>query len=241
MSASLILSILSLYTGGILFILTGITALKKFKKDLAERTFGYAMILLGTEFGLIMGTRTIFGALGYHNIDLSIYYFGQIVCAMLFVFGLFSEFHKAFGFKVAKIAGVFLVIINLFFIGFHFTEGHTGPHISKWGTEYGPVGRAKILFLLIFGTFIIMLFYLLSSQLIRWLKTKTVSYEFYVWVSFLLVLFAAVFEEMGEMTTWKLVFCRIVFNGVAIAMFLLYTHESVREEIKDEIKEEIKE
>src|SRR6056297_957755 len=113
MTSSVILSILALYSAGIIFVLTGLEALKKFKTNQAERYFGYGAIFIGIVIGPLMGTRTIFGILGYHGIDFVISAFDQLVLALsIMAFGSYFV-SKVFKKRLKKAGQIFFIILGL--------------------------------------------------------------------------------------------------------------------------------
>lgn len=233
MASSVILSILALYFAGIIFILAGLEALKKFKTDQGERRFGYGAIFMGIVIGPLMGTRTIFGILGYHSIDFAISAFDQVILALsIIAFGSYFV-SKTFKGKFKKAGQIFFLALGLFILvvlvwalkaGFF-----TGPHISQWGTEYEPIGPAKFAFMTAWFSIVAFNFLFLLKRLKDWLRTKILNYDFYVGLTLLVFFFFFVFEELGQMNTWKLVFSRITLNAFAVIFYLLYTKESFKE------------
>jgi len=233
MSSSVILSILALYTAGFIFIFTGFIILKKFKKDKSERYFAYALIFMGLILGPLMGTRTIFGILGYHRIDLAIAAFDQLILVLsLTCFGFYFSF-KLFSGKAKKISLAFFVLLGFFVLAglvWAFgVEAYTGPHISKWRTEYEPIGKAKIVFIIAWLSIVLFNLGFLSRRLIDWYKTRKLKYDFYIGLTLFVFFLFFIFEELGQMNTWRLVFSRVTSNAIAVVFYLLYTKESFKE------------
>lgn len=236
MTASVILSILALYSAGFLFISTGVVALRKFKHDKAERFFGYGILFMGIILGPMMGTRTIFGILGYHTVDFLIAAVDQIFLVASFISLGFYLSYKSFKGKILKTSLAFYYslgfLVLLVLVYALLTHSYTGPHISKWGTEYEPTGIALGIFLLVWASLVLLNIYFLAGRSFQWLKTKRVNLDFYVGLVLLIFFLFFVFEEAGRMNTWKLVFSRVTSNAIAMTFFLIYTKESFKENKK---------
>ncbi len=233
MTASVILSILALYSVGIILIISGVEALKRFKKNLSERYFGYGLICLGIVLGPLMGTRTVFGIQGYHSIDFSLAALNQLVLILgIAAFG-FSFSYKIFSGKARVAAKIFWILVAVLLFGAWILAlklgAYDGPHVSRWGTEYEPTGFAKlasikmVVFLALFNLAF------LIRRLYEWHQKRKINYDFYIGLTFIVFLCFFIFEQLGQMDTWKLLFSRVVFNALAVTFFLLYTKESFKE------------
>lgn len=236
MSASVILSILTLYTSGFLFIFAGLEVLKKFRNTPSERFFGLSIFLMGLILGPLMGTRTIFGIKGYHDIDFFIAIFDQIPLILsLFSLGMYfayKSFQKRDRKAIKILSGVLAIILSGVLINALINNAYAGPHISKWGTEYEPTGMSKVAFLGVWVILVLLNITFLIKRIWRKIKEKKerFNYDFYVGVIMMTFLGVFVLEELGEMNTWKLVFFRVAINAIAVSLFLLYSKEEFNED-----------
>src|SRR6056297_2886318 len=112
MTASVILSILALYTSGFLFIGAGFSGLKRFSQDEGQKFFLYGLILIGTTLGPFMGTRTIFGIQGYQTVDLFISVAGQFLVSLsMFCFFLYLANKNLGEKKYRKFKRILFIIV----------------------------------------------------------------------------------------------------------------------------------
>lgn len=227
MSASVILSILALYTSGFLFLGAGFSGLKRFSQDEGQKFFLYGLILIGTTLGPFMGTRTIFGILGYEMVDFHLSVAGQFLVSLsMFCFFLYLANRNLGEEKYKKFKKILFFLLPLFILAFFYglwDNALTGPHISKWGTEYEPTGYARIVIISIWLVLLLGSLYSLISQIIKKRQQNKKRLDLYIGLIFFLFLLFFIPEEMGRMNTWKLVFSRVTSNVVAVAFYLIYT------------------
>jgi len=101
----------------------------------------------------------------------------------------------------------------------------TGPHISKWGTEYELTAYVEIIFGSIWALLVGVTIYSLVRCIFQSWENKKIDLDLYINLTFFLFLFFFLPESLGRMNTWKLVFSRITSNIIAVAFFLIYTKE----------------
>ena len=236
MSASVILSILALYTSGFLLIITGLVVLRKFENTPSERCLGYGLLSAGLILGPFMGTRTIFGIKGYHGIDAALSVSNQVFMMFSFVvFGMYFSYKMLGVERENIIKNVAFIFGSAFFIVFVYslaTHAYTGPHITKWGTEYRPTGVAKW-FVFLSWMFLIFLNFSFLVRRVRGKikkRRKELGLDFYVGLILFVYLTASIFEELAGVATWKLVFSRVTGNAFAVSLYLLYTKDSFKKE-----------
>jgi len=235
MTASVILSILSLYSAGFLFIWAGVCGWKRFGRDKGQRFFLAGLILVGATLGPMMGTRTIFGISGYHTVDFYLSIAGQFLVSLSMVcFALYfanknlNSKHYQAAKKILFVAGG--IFILMFFYGL-WDNALVGPHVSKWGTEYEPVGYARVVIVSLWLLILAVSFYSRVHFVLKAFKNKTMAgIDLYINLIFFLFLLFFIPEELGRMNTWKLVFSRVSSNAIAVSFYLVYTHNYLKED-----------
>lgn len=216
-----------IFTASVSFLLSffsffvAFTFSKEAKGKKAESLFSIFLYLFALLWFMV-GMRHLAGSFDLRALDIAIFYANQVVVFAHMVplgYYIYSKTFKSEKFALA--AGFLFVILAILGSIFLFIDGITIGPSNNFTTEYGPGGRAelifKVMFILAVPLFLIH-FIRLSFDLLK--GQRKINFPFY-FINTAVVIYALLgyFDEIGILLGWKLVLFRLFY---LLCMFFVY-------------------